>query len=89
MTASTEPKPNKLLQVQDLKVHFPLRSGLLGRVSGYVKAVDGISFDLYNGETLGLVGESGCGKTTVGRSLLKLVKVLKNCLRKYFLKLSC
>ena len=73
MTSSTQTNLNKLLQVQDLKVHFPLRSGLLGRVSGYVKAVDGISFNLYEGETLGLVGESGCGKTTVGRSLLKLV----------------
>ncbi|MEQ9095770.1 MAG: ATP-binding cassette domain-containing protein [Phycisphaerales bacterium] len=62
-----------LLSVKDLKTHFPVRSGLLQRVTGYVKAVDGVSFDLGRGETLGLVGESGCGKTTVGRTLLKLI----------------
>jgi ABC-type oligopeptide transport system ATPase subunit len=59
--------------VKDLKTHFPVRSGLLQRVTGHVKAVDGVSFDLGKGETLGLVGESGCGKTTVGRTLLKLI----------------
>ncbi|MFI4917500.1 MAG: ABC transporter ATP-binding protein [Phycisphaerales bacterium JB060] len=62
-----------LLSVKDLKTHFPVRSGLLQRVTGHVKAVDGVSFDLGRGETLGLVGESGCGKTTVGRTLLKLI----------------
>jgi ABC-type oligopeptide transport system ATPase subunit len=62
-----------LLSVKDLKTHFPVRSGLLQRVTGWVKAVDGVSFDLGKGETLGLVGESGCGKTTVGRTLLKLI----------------
>lgn len=62
-----------LLSVKDLKTHFPVRSGLLQRVTGYVKAVDGVSFDLGRGETLGLVGESGCGKTTVGRTLLRLI----------------
>ncbi len=63
-----------LLRVRDLKKWFPIKSGLLGRVTGQVKAVDGVSFDLMKGETLGLVGESGCGKTTVGRSLLRLIE---------------
>jgi oligopeptide/dipeptide ABC transporter ATP-binding protein len=54
-------------------MHFPIRSGVLSRVSGYVRAVDGVSFEIYPGETLGLAGESGCGKTTVGRSILRLV----------------
>ena len=63
-----------LLSVRDLKVHFPVRQGLLQRVVGHVKAVDGISFDIYRGQTLGLVGESGCGKTTAGRAILQLQK---------------
>ncbi len=63
-----------LLQVKELCTRFPVRSGVLGRVSGYIHAVDGVSFDIRAGETLGLVGESGCGKTTVGRSILRLVK---------------
>jgi len=61
-----------VLQVRDLKMHFPVRKGLLKRIAGYVYAVDGVSFDINQGETLGLVGESGCGKSTVGRVLLKL-----------------
>ncbi len=61
-----------LLQVRDLKKHFPIRGGLFKRVVGSVKAVDGISFDVRDGETLGLVGESGCGKTTAGRTILRL-----------------
>ena len=64
-----------LLSVRDLKTHFPVRSGLLQRVSHHIKAVDGISFDLPRGRTLGLVGESGCGKTTAGRSILRLQPV--------------
>ena len=64
----TEP----LLEVSGLKKHFPIHKGVFSRVSGHVYAVDGVSFSLKRGETLGLVGESGCGKSTVGRTLLKL-----------------
>ncbi len=63
-----------LLQVRELKKHFEIRKGLFGKLVGTVKAVDGVSFDLMPNETLGLVGESGCGKTTVGRSLLRLIE---------------
>ncbi|MEK6248287.1 MAG: dipeptide ABC transporter ATP-binding protein, partial [Planctomycetales bacterium] len=62
-----------LLEVHDLEVHFPIRRGLLGRVSGHIRAVDGVSFNLGEGETLGLVGESGCGKSTLARAVLNLV----------------
>jgi peptide/nickel transport system ATP-binding protein len=58
-----------LLQVRGLKMHFPITKGLFGGVKGFVKAVDDVSFDIRPGETLGLVGESGCGKTTVGRAI--------------------
>jgi peptide/nickel transport system ATP-binding protein len=71
---STDPKTHKpLLEVKGLKTHFPIRSGLLQRVTDHFKAVDDVSFSIGEGETLGLVGESGCGKTTVGRTLLRLV----------------
>jgi peptide/nickel transport system ATP-binding protein/oligopeptide transport system ATP-binding protein len=62
-----------ILVVEDLKKYFPIRSGLLQKVSAWVKAVDGVSFAIREGETFGLVGESGCGKTTVGRTILRLV----------------
>jgi peptide/nickel transport system ATP-binding protein len=61
-----------LLEVKNLKMHFPITKGLLRRVVGYVKAVDDVSFTVYEGETLGLVGESGCGKTTTGRAILRV-----------------
>ena len=60
-----------LLSVRDLKMHFPITKGIFGGVKGYVKAVDEVSFDMGRGETLGLVGESGCGKTTAGRSIVR------------------
>jgi len=61
-----------ILEIKDLKMHFPIYRGLFQKVVGYVKAVDGVSFSLREREVLGLVGESGCGKTTVGRSILRL-----------------
>ncbi|SNB74141.1 ABC transporter ATP-binding protein [Thermoflexus hugenholtzii] len=63
-----------LVVVRDLKKYFPVRRGLLQRVVAWVKAVDGVSFNIRRGETLGLVGESGCGKTTVGRTILRLIE---------------
>ena len=63
-----------LLEVRDLKKHFPIYKGVFSRVSDVVYAVDGVSFHIDRGETLGLVGESGCGKSTVGRTLLKLLE---------------
>jgi ABC-type oligopeptide transport system ATPase subunit len=62
-----------LLDVRDLHTHYPIKTGLLQRTTGWVRAVDGISFHIARGETLGLVGESGCGKTTVGRTILRLI----------------
>jgi oligopeptide transport system ATP-binding protein len=64
--------PAPLVQVEDLKMHFPIYSGIFRKHSGDVKAVDGVSFDIMAGQTLGLVGESGCGKSTVGRAMLRL-----------------
>ena len=64
-----------LLQVNDLKKHFPIRAGFFGGVTGHVYAVDGVSFDIARGETLSLVGESGCGKSTVGKAVLRLFDI--------------
>lgn len=63
-----------ILEVKDLKKYFPIRGGILSRIIGQVLAVDGVSFSIHGGETLGLVGESGCGKTTVGKTVLKLIE---------------
>ncbi|MBL7988387.1 MAG: ATP-binding cassette domain-containing protein [Chlorobi bacterium] len=65
-----------LLEVKDLKVHFPIFGGIFQRKVATVKAVDGVSFTMRRGETLGLVGESGCGKTTVGRALINITKIM-------------
>ncbi len=67
-------KEQPLLKVGNLQVHFPIRTGVFSRTTGWVKAVDDISFDVKRGETLGLVGESGCGKTTTGRAILRLIE---------------
>src|SRR3954470_20184930 len=63
-----------LLSVEDLKVHFPIKGGILGTTYAQVRAIDGVSFALKLGETLGIVGESGCGKSTLGRAVLRLIK---------------
>jgi oligopeptide/dipeptide ABC transporter ATP-binding protein len=65
---------SSLLDVKDLKVHFPVKRGILREAREWVKAVDGVSFSIAEGETLGLVGESGCGKTTLGRAIVRLVE---------------
>ncbi len=70
-----------LLDVRDVKKYFPIRKGLLSKVVGNVKAVDGVSFDIRRGETLGLVGESGCGKTTTGRIILRLIEPTEGSVR--------
>ena len=61
-----------ILEVNDLKKYFPIKGGMFNRTQGYVKAVDGVSFKLRRGHTMGLVGESGCGKSTTGRTILRL-----------------
>ncbi|GAB4108965.1 MAG: dipeptide ABC transporter ATP-binding protein [Phycisphaeraceae bacterium] len=70
-TETTHQQP--ILSVRDLKTYFPVKRGIMRRVVGEVRAVDGVSFDIAPGETLGLVGESGCGKSTVGRTILRLI----------------
>lgn len=70
---TTAPTNGNILDVRNLKQYFPIKAGLLQRVVGYVKAVDGVSFTIPRGKTMGLVGESGCGKTTVGKTILRLI----------------
>ena len=70
-----------LVEVDDLRVHFPIRRGLLKRQVGAVRAVDGVSFSVYRGETLGLVGESGCGKSTTGLAMLRLLEATSGRIR--------
>jgi peptide/nickel transport system ATP-binding protein len=74
LSAVPSPSGPPLVEVRDLVKHFDIRGGILQRVVGTVQAVDGVSFEIRRGETLGLVGESGCGKTTVGRLLLRLIE---------------
>ncbi|RIK34797.1 MAG: peptide ABC transporter ATP-binding protein [Chloroflexi bacterium] len=71
--AGPDGKGKLLLEVTDLKMHFPIRKGFLRRTVGYVKAVDGVSFSINRGDTFGLVGESGCGKSTTGRCIIRLL----------------
>jgi oligopeptide transport system ATP-binding protein len=74
LTAETARPSDVLLKVENLKMHFPIFRGVFRRQVGEIKAVDGVSFDVIRGETLGLVGESGCGKSTVGRTILQLYR---------------
>ena len=61
-----------VLKIKNLKTYFPIRNGFFGGITSHVKALDAVTFDVFPGETLGLVGESGCGKTTIGRTILRL-----------------
>ena len=71
---SAEMKKNPIVKVENLKMYFPLMKGLISKTYAYVKAVDDVSFEVYEGETFGLVGESGCGKTTTGKCVLRVLK---------------
>ncbi|MFN3825652.1 MAG: ABC transporter ATP-binding protein [Pseudorhodobacter sp.] len=81
MLDAPPPRPEPLVEVRDLRMYFPIHTGLFRRHTGDVKAVDGVSFDIAAGETLGLVGESGCGKSTVGRAVLRLYELTSGSVR--------
>ncbi len=81
MIASSSNQSAPLLDVRDLRTHFPVKRGLLRRTVGFVRAVDGVSFTVKPRETLGLVGESGCGKSTVGRTILRLIPATSGSVR--------
>ena len=77
----TEPDRAPVLEIEGLKKHFPIRKGFLRRTTGHVFAVDGVSFTIREGEAIGLVGESGCGKSTVGRAILRLIEPTDGVIR--------
>lgn len=81
MLDDTTASARKLVEVRNLRMYFPIRTGLLRRHTGDVKAVDGVNFDIYEGETLGLVGESGCGKSTCGRAIIRLYEPTDGSIR--------
>jgi len=72
--SATPPEREVILSIRGVKVHFPVKAGVFKRTIGHVKAVDGVDLDVFRGEVLGLVGESGCGKTTLGKAVLQLVR---------------